>query len=149
LIDRLASEPRELARMRAEPSLIDGWIEEGLRLDPPAQFVMRTVREARTLARQALQVGEYMVVYLAAANRDPARWQDPASFRPRRERERNLAFGYGIHSCLGATLARLETQVALQSLAARFDSVARGSAPKERLRSTLLYGFRRLPVVFL
>jgi cytochrome P450 len=148
LLNRLAAEPGSFARLRAEPSLLENAIEEALRADSPAQFVMRVAREDTTLGEQSVKRGEMLIVYLAAANRDPSKWRDPANFELARERDRHLAFGHGVHTCIGAPLARLEASAALAALLARFSDVRYGSERGRRLPSGLLYGFRNLPLVF-
>jgi cytochrome P450 len=95
-----------------------------------------------------IPAGELVLIYLAAANRDPQRWNDPASFEVERLRERHLAFGHGVHTCIGAPLARLETRVAMDALLARFPSIARGPERGRRARNPTLLGFRSLPGVF-
>jgi cytochrome P450 len=148
LLDRLAQEPGAFARLRGDAALQEAAIEEALRADSPAQFITRRVREDTALGDQQLRKDEMLIVYLAAANRDPGKWQDPKNFDVARERERHIAFGYGVHTCIGAPLARLEARAALAALAARFSAVARGSERGRRLRSGVLYGFRTLPLVF-
>jgi cytochrome P450 len=147
LLNRLAASPEQFARLKASPASIEAAIEEALRADSPAQFIMRVVREDTTMAGQALAKGDMLIVYLAAANRDPKKWSDPASFELARERERHIAFGYGVHTCIGAPLARLEAQVAMKALIERFDTIAYGEVRGRRLPSGLLYGFRSLPLV--
>ncbi len=89
-----------------------------------------------------------VMVYLASANRDPSKWDDPANFELNRERERHLAFGHGVHTCIGAPLARMEARAAMQALVARFGAIAQGEGKAQRLPGGLLFGFRYLPVVF-
>ncbi len=88
------------------------------------------------------------MVYLASANRDPAKWSDPANFELARERQRHVAFGHGVHTCIGAPLARMEARAAMGALVSRFESIARGAERGRRLPGGLLYGFRSLPIVF-
>jgi cytochrome P450 len=95
-----------------------------------------------------IKAGERVMVYLASANRDPAKWDDPANFELKRERERHIAFGHGVHTCIGAPLARMEARAAMQALVTRFPSIARGQTNGQRLPGGLLFGFRSLPVVF-
>ena len=134
--------------MRADPAPVEAAIEEALRADSPAQFVMRTVREDTEFAGRTLKKDDRLIAYLAAANRDPSIWDEPANFELARERERHLAFGYGVHTCIGAPLARLEARAAVHALLAKFSSVRRGEQRGRRLPSGLLYGFRSLPLVF-
>ena len=88
-----------------------------------------------------------MVVYLAACNRDPARWQDAAEFEVGREIGRHLAFGRGAHTCIGAPLARMEARAAMQALVARFATICRGAGVGERVPGELFFGFRDLPLI--
>jgi len=148
LLDRLLDSPAQWLKLRADPGLIDGVIEEALRIDSPAQMVMRRATRDVTVGGQTISGGELVLVYLAAANRDPAKWDDPADFELTRERQRHVAFGHGVHACIGAPLARMEAKAAMVALVARFDSIARGATRGRRLPGGLLYGFRSLPVVF-
>jgi cytochrome P450 len=147
LLNRLADAPDEWAALRADPGLIEGAIEESLRIDSPAQMVIRRAMEDVTLGTQTIPAGELVMVYLASANRDPGRWTDPADFAFARERDRHLAFGHGVHTCIGAPLARMEARAAMQALAARFATIARGAERGHRLPGGILFGFRSLPVV--
>jgi cytochrome P450 family 109 len=88
------------------------------------------------------------MVYLGAANRDPSRWDAPAVFELNEERERHMAFGFGVHTCIGAPLARLEAEVAMAALFARFEHIQLGQGRVRRLPSGVLFGFRSLPLVF-
>jgi len=148
LIDRLADAPQDWAALRADPAQIDAAIEESLRVDSPAQMVLRLAKEDVSIGGQAIRAGDRVMVYLASANRDPERWNDPADFELSRERDRHLAFGHGVHTCIGAPLARLEASAAMRALVARFGSLRRGAAPGKRLPAGLLFGFQSLTVVF-
>lgn len=147
LIDRLADAPNEWAMLRADPNLIEGAIEESLRVDSPAQYVMRRAVVDVALGGQTIRAGDLVVTYLASANRDPGRWADAADFELARDRERHVAFGHGVHTCIGAPLARMEAKAAMSALVARFSTLARGAQGGRRLDG-LLFGFRSLPVVF-
>jgi cytochrome P450 len=147
LLDRLAGAPECWAALRREPTLIEAAIEESLRVDSPAQMVVRRAMEDVAIGGASLAAGDLVMVYLASANRDPGRWADPAAFELARERGRHVAFGHGVHACIGAPLARIEARAAMDALVARFGTIARGSAPGRRLSGGLLFGFRSLPVV--
>jgi cytochrome P450 len=147
LLNRLADAPDEWAALRADPGLIEGAIEESLRVDSPAQMVIRRAMEDVTVGAQTIPAGDLVMVYLASANRDPSRWADPADFAFARERDRHLAFGHGVHTCIGAPLARMEAKAAMQALIARFATIARGAERGHRLPGGMLFGFRSLPVV--
>jgi cytochrome P450 len=148
LLNRLAGEPGAFARLKAQPALVEGAIEEALRTDSPAQFVMRVAREDTRLGEHTIRKDEMVFVYLAAANRDPARWSAPEHFDFTRERDRHVAFGHGVHMCIGAPLARLEAQVAMTALLRCFDDVRAGAERARRLPGGILSGFRSLPLVF-
>jgi cytochrome P450 len=148
LLSRLARAPEGWDALRADPALVEGAIEESLRIDSPAQMVTRVATADVAVGDMTIKAGEMVMVYLASANRDPGKWNDPANFDLARERERHIAFGHGVHTCIGAPLARMEAKAAMQALVARFGSIARGEGKAQRLGGGLLFGFRSLPVVF-
>jgi cytochrome P450 len=148
LLDRLANAPEEWQALRASSARVEAAIEESLRADSPAQFVMRRTREAVAIGSTTIPADALVFVYLAAANRDPSKWNDPALFEVARERERHIAFGHGVHVCIGAPLARLEARAAMDALVARFGSLARGKTAGQRTGPGVLFGFRSLPMVF-
>ncbi len=148
LLDRLAETPQQWSDLRRDPSLLDGAIEEALRIDSPAQMVFRRATTDVVVSGEAIKAGEGVIVYLASANRDPAKWSDPANFELARERQRHVAFGHGVHTCIGAPLARMEAKAAMGALVSRFESIARGAQRGQRLPGRLLYGFRTLPIIF-
>ncbi len=116
----LLRHPAELARLQAEPSLARSAVEEFLRYDAPVQFAFRTAKDAIDVNGRTIGKGEQMLLLLASANRDPAQFQDPDRLDICRGDSRHLAFGHGIHFCLGAPLARLEGEVFFATLAQRF-----------------------------
>ncbi|MFE4825933.1 cytochrome P450 [Streptomyces sp. NPDC056672] len=147
----LLTHPDQLAALRADPGLLEGTIEETLRYEPPVQIAAyRYTAEPMTLAGTPIPKGERVVISLAAAHRDPARFTDPDRFDIRRDPAANraqLAFSHGIHHCLGAPLARLEAAVALPALLDRFPRLALDDASAApEWRPSLLRGLRRLPV---
>ncbi|WP_326611258.1 cytochrome P450 [Streptomyces scopuliridis] len=147
----LLRHPDQLAALRADPGLLEGAIEETLRYEPSAQIAAyRYTAEPVTLAGTPIPQGERVVLSLAAANRDPARFADPERFDIRRDPAVNraqLAFSHGIHHCLGAPLARLEASVALPALLDRFPDLALDDATAApEWRPSLLRGLRTLPV---
>ncbi len=148
LLNRLARAPEDWAAMRADPTLIERAIEESLRIDSPAQMVMRRATRDVTIGGRTIAQGDMVLVYLASANRDPAKWDDPANYDLKRERERHVAFGHGVHTCIGAPLARMEAKAAMEALVARFGAVRHGTERGKRLGGGLLFGFASLPLVF-
>ncbi|HWF53288.1 MAG TPA: cytochrome P450 [Solirubrobacteraceae bacterium] len=108
----------QLAALQRDPELLDGTIEETLRLCVPVQFVFRQLREPEPMHGKDIPAGTVMVCLIAAASRDPRQFPDPHRFDITRPglRHANLAFGHGAHHCLGAALGRLEGRAALQAL---------------------------------
>ena len=141
--------PAELARLRADPSLIGGAVEELLRyVNPVNNATFRCAAEPVEIGGVRISRGDPVLVALSGANRDPARFGDPDRLDLGRDSSGHLAFGHGIHYCLGAPLARLEAEIAFSGLLARFGSM-RLAVPAESLRwrpSTLIHGLESLPV---
>lgn len=116
----LLRHPDQLALVRADSGLLDGAIEESLRLEPGAAVVDRYATGDTVLGSATIRRGDLVTVSLTGANRDPAVFADPDRFDVRRENARlQLAFAHGPHYCLAAHLARLETRIALQHLLQR------------------------------
>jgi cytochrome P450 len=147
----LAEHPAELAALRADPAgRAPALVEEILRLSTPTQGMFRVVTRDTEVAGVTLPAGARLVLVYAAANRDPDVWGDhPDAFDPGRANLReHLAFGKGIHFCLGAPLSRLEMQVAFEELGARVARIELvPGAPLEYFPSFLLRGLTRLDVV--
>jgi cytochrome P450 len=119
----LLGNPDQMARLRADPSLLPSAVDEMLRYTGPVHTTRRTAREDVALGDAEITRGEVVVGVLAAANRDPEKYPDPDAFDVARNPTDHLAFGDGIHFCLGAALARLEAQVAIGTLLARFPTL--------------------------
>ncbi|MBV2154997.1 cytochrome P450 [Kitasatospora sp. SUK 42] len=130
----LLTHPEQLAALRAEPELIAGAVEEFARFDGPAPLAIRRFpREDVEIGGTTVPAGETVLLSLASANRDPEQFADPDRLDLRRRENGHLALGHGIHYCLGAPLARMETELALGALLRRFPDLAL-DAPVERLR---------------
>jgi cytochrome P450 len=112
--------PLELARLKADPNLIDTAAEEFLRYDAPTQRGIRTAREDFTVDGQRIRKGQILHIMIGAANRDPAQFADPDRLDITRDPNRHVSLGHGVHYCLGAALARLELRVAVAGFLARF-----------------------------
>jgi cytochrome P450 len=112
----LLGHPAELAALAAEPSLAEQAVEEVLRYDPPVQMLTRFALRSAEVAGVTVPAGSFVLMLAGAANRDAALCADPDRFSVRREARHHLAFGHGIHFCLGAPLARLEAAIALRQL---------------------------------
>jgi cytochrome P450 len=141
----LFDHPVEQARLWADPGLAASTVEEILRFDSPVQFVHRNVLEDFDLEGQRLRAGDVVMVLLAAANRDPARFADPERFDVARADNNHLAFAWGLHFCLGARLARMEGQLVFSGLVERFSSVEPAGVPV-RNQGLAIKGFEALPV---
>jgi cytochrome P450 len=141
--------PAELDRLRADPALIGGAVEELLRYVSPVNHgTYRVTAEPVEIGGARIGAGEVVVVGLSSADRDPSRYADPERLDLGRDSSGHLAFGHGIHYCLGAPLARLEAQIAFGALLDRFGSI-RLAVPADSLRwrpSTLIPGLEALPV---
>ena len=146
LLNVLAQRPDLWQRLRDEPALIDAAIEEALRFDSPVQFVMRQAKEDVTLHGTRIAAGDDVIVVMGSANRDSTIYDAPDEYLLDRPRNRHLSFGYGIHFCIGAPLARLEARVAMQALLAHARRIERGSGEARRVHSHLLRGFEALPL---
>jgi cytochrome P450 len=143
----LFSHPEEMARLWDDPGLAASAVEEILRFDSPVQFVHRNVLEDFELDGHRFAAGDTVMTLLAAANRDPARFDDPDRFDIGRPENLHLAFAWGLHFCLGARLARMEGQLVLTGLVERFASVESAGEPV-RNPGLAIRGFDSLPVRF-
>ncbi len=141
--------PAELARLRADPSLIPSAVEEVLRYRSPVQATIRFASSDSELRGQAIKQGQRLVVFLGSANRDADEFPNPDAFDVARTPNRHLSFGLGIHFCLGAPLARLETKVAIETLLSRVPAFQRAdNAPLEPVEGFIMHGIKSLPLNF-
>lgn len=150
LLLALAGWPEEMARLVEHPELVPNAIEETLRFDPPVQAIPRVVMRDTEMAGQRLAGSEMVLIMNAGANRDPAQFPDPDRYDITRENAaRHLAFGWGIHHCMGASLARTEGQAALRALLRHGRSVrlADPDAPLEYGPNFFLRGLSTLQVI--
>jgi cytochrome P450 len=144
----LLRNPDQMQRLRAEPGLIASAVEELLRYDSPVQRTGRLLYEDVTISGKTIPKGSIAVALIGAANRDPAHFPDPDRLDIARTDNRHLAFGWGIHFCLGAPLARLEGQIAFSTLLQRFPKLALAGEQIEYRETSTLRGLRALPVTF-
>ncbi len=136
----------QLRRLREEPALAASAVEELLRYDGPVQRTARFTTVDVEIGGRAIDKGAMVVTVIGAANRDPAQFPDPDRLDLGRVDNRHIAFGFGIHFCLGAPLARLEGQVALGTLARRLPALALATDTLEWRESQVLRGLKALPV---
>jgi len=138
--------PGELEQLRAAPSLAPAAVEELLRYDGPIGAQVRIVQEPQTLHGKALHPGERVFLLMNAANRDPRAYPDPDRLDLGRNGVPHLTFGYGAHLCLGFPLARLEGQVALPAVLARWRRLALAHPAPEWMDSMVLRGMKAMPL---
>jgi cytochrome P450 len=142
----LTDHPDQLAVLREDPSLWPNAVDEVLRFESPVQLTARVAKVPTTLGGRDIPGGSLVALLLAAANRDPEVFTDPARFDVARENaNRHLSFSGGRHYCLGAALARLEGEIGLRSLFDRFPDLAL-NGPGTRRPTRVLRGWASLPV---
>jgi cytochrome P450 len=147
----LLGHPDQLCALRAEADLVDSAVEELLRYLTIVQFgTVRVAREDVDFAGQRIRAGETVVASLAAADRDPAQFPEPDELDLARPASQHVAFGHGIHQCLGQQLARVEMKVAYSALFRRFPRLRLAVQPDEvPMRDDMfIYGVHRLPVAW-
>ena len=140
-----ARHPEQWTLLRNNPKLIRGAFEEVLRFEAPVQTFFRTTTRPVDVGSVRLDQGEKVLLFLAAANRDPRRWDRPDTFDVSRRAAGHMTFGTGIHGCVGQAVARLETEAILTALASRVASFELIGEPRRRLNNTLR-GFDTLPL---
>lgn len=145
----LLEHPDQLARLRSSPDLMPSAIEEVLRYRSPLQFAFRATKRAVDLKGGHIPAGKVVLALIGSANRDPACFPDPDRFDITRQPNPHIAFGSGIHACLGAPLSRLEARLALTDLLQRLPGLARANqepwVPRQALH---VHGPAQLPVRF-
>lgn len=138
--------PDSLAEMREKPGLVEQVVEEVLRFDGPSLGVPRFVAEDLEVGGVQFKAGDSLNILIAAANHDPEIWSTPDEFDVTREARGHLAFGHGLHRCLGAPLARMEAQVALTLLLETFPNLTLVDEPPQYRKVMGLRGLKRLDV---
>jgi len=147
---RLLEVPERWDQLKANPDLIENAIEESLRFDPPINSHFRTSLCPVTMHGAELPAKSKLMFSMMGANRDPEIFSDPDTFRldrPLNQSKRHLSFGYGVHFCLGAPIARLEAQIGLRKLVEGVPDLRLTGSP-ERINSWIYYGQRELPVAW-
>ena len=141
--------PNELARLQAEPDRLPAAIEEVLRYRSPVQFMFRIAKRPVELSGHTIEPGNVVLAIIGSANRDEAKFPQANRFIVDREANQHIAFGQGIHYCLGAPLARLEGRVALSIMLSRLHDLRRATAgPLPPGDALILHGVRHLPLRF-
>ncbi|MEV6942917.1 cytochrome P450 [Streptomyces sp. NPDC051172] len=146
-VHALLTHPDQLTALRADLSLVDGVVEETLRYEGPVEnATFRFAAEPLEIGGTQVEKGDFVMVGLSAADRDALRYPTPDRFDIHRDTRGHLAFGHGIHYCLGAPLARLEARTAIRTLLQRAPGLALDGPPGDWLPGMLMRGVRSLPV---
>jgi cytochrome P450 len=145
----LVENPEQLARLRAEPELLPTAIEEVLRYRSPLQWMFRQTRRDIEMHGQTIPAGKLVLAMIGSANHDPQQFRESSRFDITRDPNPHIAFGHGIHFCLGAALARLESRIALSDLLKRVKGFELASdEPWEPRKGLHVHGPTRLPIRF-
>jgi 4-methoxybenzoate monooxygenase (O-demethylating) len=145
MILALAQNPDEWVKLRANPKLAPRAFEESLRYDSTVQNFFRTAAFNTEIDGIVIPEGSKLLLFFAAANRDPRRWDAPDVFNIERVSSGHLGFGYGIHQCLGQMMARMEAEVLLEALVPRVTSLRLTGEPVRRINNTL-HALSQLPI---
>lgn len=146
LVYCLAAHPDEYQRLKKEPALRKSVFEEVLRWVTPAQTFFRTATRDTELSGTSIPEGSKMLVFLGAANRDPRQWEDGDRFDAGRRPSGHVAFGHGVHSCVGQMVARTEAELVLEAMLEHWQELRLAGQPRFRLNNTLR-SFDSVPVV--
>jgi pimeloyl-[acyl-carrier protein] synthase len=144
----LLRHPDQRKRLQGDPGLITTAVEELLRFDGPVQRTARIPSEDVTFGGKTIGKGEMVMPFIGAADRDPAQFPDPDRLDIGRTENRHIAFGWGIHFCIGAPLARVEGQLAINTLLKRKPKLTLATAEPQHRQSLTLRGLTSLPVSF-
>lgn len=148
MLHLLAEQPALWHQLREDRNLIDPMIEETLRYASPVQRLSRVTTRDVEVSGVTIPAGDLVTVFFGAANRDAKGFANPEEFRLDRDLRNHVAFGMGIHYCLGAPLARAEAKITLNAFLDRFPTITPGTAPAIRqTASPVVFGFQHLPLV--
>ena len=137
--------PDAFAAVKADPALIPGLVDEAVRWITPVKHFMRSATEDTELRGRAIAKGDWLMLCYPSGNRDEEVFEDPDRFDPRRAPNRQLAFGYGAHLCLGQHLARMEMRILFEELMPRLESLEFAGEPR-RAEAAFVGGPKRLPI---
>src|SRR6266496_545118 len=144
----LTDHRESMEQLISEPALMPTAIEEILRFLPPVWFLFRQTKTDVELAGQHIPANQVVLAWTTSANRDPARFRDPDRFDIEREPNRHLAFGHGIHFCVGAPLARLEAKIALPMMLHQLKNLQRVEGVPIMVHAGIVFVIRSLPITF-
>ncbi len=142
----LLNHPDQLQRLRGDLSLIKPAVEEILRFDGPSKMEVRTLADEVEMRGKTLPAGDMVYLVQHAANRDPEVFDQPDRFDIGRDPNNHIGFGFGLHFCLGASVARLEGTIALEALVRRLPGLRLGPEPEVWVPTMLSRGLEHLPV---
>lgn len=145
-VHALLDHPDQLQRLRDDPGLIHSAVEEFLRYDGPSHALARVVKADHEIGGKWLRAGDRVFGFANAGNRDPRAFSDPQGLDITRTPNRHLTFGFGLHFCMGAPLARIEGQQCIARLLQRFKRIARAPGEPEWIDALAMRGVSRLPV---
>jgi cytochrome P450 len=143
----LCEQPDLLGRLRNEPRLIEGFVDESIRWATPARHFMRTAIADTSLGGREIRAGDWLMLCYPSGNRDEDVFEAPFEFRPDRSPNPHLSFGHGAHKCLGMHLARLEMSIFWNTLLQCLATVELAGAPV-RSQSSFISGLKSLPIRF-
>ncbi len=141
----LAANPEEFAKVKADPSLIPGLVDEAIRWMTPVKHFMRSATEDTELGGQKIAKGDWLWLAYPSGNRDEAVFDEPDAFRVDRKKGKHLAFGYGAHLCLGQHLAKMEMRILFEELLPRLESLELAGEPK-LAQASFVGGPKHLPI---
>ncbi|WP_199699166.1 cytochrome P450 [Oleomonas cavernae] len=143
----LAENPAELARVKADPSLIPGLVDEAIRWTTPVKTFMRSAKEDTEIGGRKIAKDDWLMLCYASGNRDEDVFEDPFVFRSDRKPNKHLAFGYGAHLCLGQHLAKMEMRILFEELLPHIETLELAGAPKIS-QAAFVNGPKVLPIRF-
>ncbi|MBC7726157.1 MAG: cytochrome P450 [Microbacteriaceae bacterium] len=145
-VHALLDHPDQLQRLRSDPALIDSAVEEFLRYDGPSNAIARVVKVDHEIEGRLLKAGDRVFGFANAANRDPRAFAEPQGLDLGRTPNRHLTFGFGLHFCMGAPLARLEAKRCIGRLVERFPRIERAAGTPDWIDALAMRGVANLPV---
>lgn len=147
-MERLARDPEQLALLQAQPELITNAVDEMIRLSSPVRHFMREAQADCVIDGQAISKGDWLMLSYVAANVDPDVFEDPLRFDAQRTNaDRHIAFGFGVHFCLGAQLARMELRSLYATLVPRLAALELAGGPSTS-KATFVSGHKTLPITY-
>ena len=146
-VGRMCEDPDLFRRVKADPAIIPGLVEEAIRWVTPVKHFMRSATRNTQIGGVDIAAGDWLMLCYASGNRDEAVFEAPETFSPDRKPNRHLAFGYGAHLCLGQHLAKLEMRIFFEELLQRLEAIELNGTPKQT-KAYFVNGLKSLPVRF-